>query len=244
MTAGRYRLGAEELLELGRARAVRVERRPFLMGRARPMVANAGRPVEQAYFLDVLGSVAGFLVDGLSFALTTLGDLIDVPLQILSQGVDIAFNGIAGLLGQIPIIGDILAQIVLLGGALIKFGLSIPGLALRGLGNVLGGVAKALKGSGTEKENQEKVDGAKDKIVKDAPSAIKDNVKAILNASGVTGKNLSPSVSATGEPKTTPVTPTTTVEDVTPSEGADLGTVLAIGVPAVGAVALLVALAT
>jgi len=244
VTAGRYRLGAEELLELGRARATPADRRPFLMGRARPMMANE-RPSEQVYIFDILGSVAGFLADGLSFAFTTLGDLIDIPLQILSQGVDIAFNGIAGLLQQIPIVGDLLAQIVVLGGSLIKFALSIPGLVLRGLGNILGGVAKALKGSGTEKENQEKVDGAKDKIVDGAPSALKDNVKAILNASGVTGKDLAPSVSPTGEPKPTTITPTTKIEDVTPpAEGVEIGTVLAVGVPVVGALALIVALAT
>lgn len=57
----RYRLGAEELLELGRAReGTAAERSPFLAGRATPRMpalAQAERPKEGAYFL-VLAAVA------------------------------------------------------------------------------------------------------------------------------------------------------------------------------------------
>jgi hypothetical protein len=178
----RFRLGAEELIELGRpgARAP-VLRRPFITGRVR-------RPF--LGILDILGSVAGFLANGLAFALNTLGDIVNVPLRILSQGVDIAFNAIAGILGSIPVVGELLAQIVLLGGALVKFGLSIPGLLLHGLRNVLGGVAKALDSRYSSSESQEKVDGAMQRTVDQAPSGIRDNVRAILDTSGVTGSNL------------------------------------------------------
>lgn len=246
----RYQLGAEELLELGRARNSAVSgRRPFLAGRAgaaagAPFLGNR-RPAlaqESVFILDVLGSVAGFIADGLSFALHTLGSLVDLPLNILAQGVDIAFNGVAGILREVPIIGDILAQILVMGGSLIKFGLSIPGLMLHGLGNILGGIAKALKGSG--ENTDDKVDGAKKDIVNKAPDPLKDNVKKILDASGVTGSNLTPSVSPTGQPL--PTTPGSTLPGASApgdSAGTDLTTVLAIGVPAVGVLALIAALA-
>lgn len=210
------------------------------------MMAN--RPYlgqEGAYaILDVLGSVAGFIADGLSFALNTLGSLVDLPLNILAQGVDIVFNGIGGLLKEVPIIGDLLAQILVMGGSLIKFGLSIPGLLLHGLGNILGGIAKALKGENSSGANEEKVDTAKKDIIGKAPDPLKDSVKKILDASGVSGSNLTPSVSPTGEPMpSTAPGGAAAGAGAGAGEGTDLSTMLAIGVPAIGVLALVAALA-
>lgn len=248
MSHVRYRLGAEELLELGRVESPRVDRTPFLAGRVRVHNDWLGQG-EQVYILDILGSVAGFLAEGLSFALTTLGNLLDVPLQILSQGVDIVFNSIANVFSGIPILGDLLAKVVVLGGSLIKFGLSIPGLLLRGLGNILGGVAKWLKGSGSEQGNQQKVDEAKEDITGRAPDPIKDTVKAVLDFSGVSGKDLAPNVDEdSGTPR--PEDPKDLADEkiqVGPGrpsgEGAGVESVLAIGLPVVGVVALVAALA-
>jgi len=226
----RVHLGAEELIELGRPLPIHViARQPFFLGRAPRQMGQ----------LEFLGNVAGFLVDGLSFLFTTLGDLLDVPLKILSQGVDLVFNGVADLLRNIPIVGDLLAEILVLGGAIIKFALTIPGMVLREVGNVLGGVAKALKTENSDAENEDKVDEAKDNIVEKAPSNLKDGVKAILDAGGVTGKNLTPGVTAGGQ-----VTPTTTPATVIPpvQQEAGIGTALAIGLPVVGGLILLVAL--
>lgn len=246
--APRYRLGAEELLELGRCDSgSNSGRRPFLSGRARrmPILSQAEWTSEQVYFLDLLGGIAGFLAEGLSLAFTWIGNLIDVPLQILAQGVDIAFNGVAGLLGQIPILGPLLSQVMVLGGALIKFGLSIPGLVLKGLGNVLGGFAKALKGSASESENQKGVDEAKEEITDRAPDHIKDTVKAVLDASGVSGKDLTPNVdedSGTPEPET-PGEPGGPVRRPGEPEGADWGTIVPVGLAAAGVIGLVFALA-
>jgi hypothetical protein len=250
----RYRLGAEELLELGRARNPQpvAERKPFLASRLRkPMLRQTPqRAPESVFILDVLGSVAGFVADGLSLALGALGTLVDLPLGILSQGVDVAFNGLAGLFGGIPGIGGFLSQILLLGGSLIKFGLSVPGLLLHGLGNIMGGVAKFLKGENSEGKNQDNLDGAKEEIISKAPPGLKDNVKKILDASGVTGGNLTPNVGSTGTPRPDVGTPgapgapgAVMPGDVSAAPSTDLETALAIGVPAVGAIALIAALA-
>lgn len=183
--------------------------------------------------------IGGWLADGLSFVLTQLGNLLDVPLKIISQGIDLVFNGVADLLRNIPFVGDLLAEILVLGGAVIKFGLSIPGMLLREAGNVFGGIAKALKSENSDSKNQEKVNDAKDRITEKAPLDIKDTVKGLLNASGVTGKNLTPSVSPSGE-VSAPTGPITSLPQAEPEMG--LGTVLAIGVPVVGAVVLVAAL--
>lgn len=224
----RYHLGAEELIELGRDRIMIANRRPFL----------AGRGGAELGILDMLGDVAGFLSSALGFVFNTLGDIINVPLGILSQGVDVTFNGVAGLLKNIPILGDLLAQVLVLGGSLIKFGLSIPGLALHGLGNVLGGIGKALSGENTAAENNGKVDQAKKDITNKAPDPIKANVKKILDASGVSGSNLTPNVGSNGQPMPSLSPDGTAV----PSGKSDLEQALTIGVPVVGGVALLVAL--
>lgn len=242
MTAIRYRLGAEELIELGNGKVgVDMDRRPFLSGRTK----NVRLELCSAHLgfnpLDLLADVAGYVADGLGFALNTLGDLVNIPLNILSSGVDVVFNGLAGLVGQVPILGDFLAQILVLGGSLVKFGLSIPGMLLHGLGNILGGIGKTLHGLFDEPENQRKVDAAKSDIVKQAPDAQKDAIKKVLNATGVTGRNLTPNVnqqtgvvtpsSDNGAPGATP-----------PPASGDLSTALAVGVPVAGIIALVAAL--
>ncbi len=226
----RYHLGAEELIELGRDGALVLrERRPFLAGRSRS---------PELGILDMLGDVAGFFADALAFTFNTLGDLIGVPLGILAQGVDVTFNGVAGLLKNIPILGDLLAQVLVLGGSLIKFGLSIPGLALHGLGNVMAGIGKALKGENSTAQNDAKVDQAKKDVVNKAPDPLKDNVKKIIEAAGVTGSNLTPSVSSSGQP--IPAAAGTGVP--VSEEKSDLEKALTIGVPVAGGLALLLVL--
>lgn len=234
MLANRHhRLGAEELLELGRPLPLHiVSRQPFFMGRApRSPGAELGQ-------FEFLGNVAGFLIDGISWALTNLGNLLDVPLKILTQGIDLVFNGMADLLRNIPIVGDILAGIVVLGGAILKFGLSIPGMVLREAGNLLGGIAKALKTEKSDAETQKDIDGAKKDIVSKAPDNTKEYVKAILDSAGVTGGNPAPLVSSGGQ-VSTPAGATGQLPE-TPPESAEpgIGTALAIGIPVVGALVL------
>lgn len=228
--SARPQLGAEELLELGRATyAVRYGHVPFLanrpqLGRAQPVLG------------DIFSDIGGFITGALGFTLNTLGDLVNLPLGILSQGVDIAFTGIANLLDNVPIMGPFLAQILLLGNTAIKFALSIPGLALHGLGGILMNISKALTAKNAPAENQKNVDSAKDKITSQAPPALQSAVKQALNSSGVSGQNLTPAVPPGGVPVTTPG------ETVPSLDSGDLSKALLIGIPAVGATAVLMLL--
>lgn len=221
----RYQMGAEELIELGRAgRGICHGHAPFLANR--PQLGRRGDPSLGDIFSDVGGVITG----ALGFALNTLGDLVDLPLNILSQGVDVAFNGIASLLDNVPIIGAFLGQILLLGNAVIKFALSVPGLLLHGLGGIMMNISKALTAKNTTAENQKNVDKAKDDIVSKAPAAIKGEVKKALEASGVTGSNLTPALDQSG---------------AVPAGAQDSGgleKVLTIGLPIAGAAAFLFAL--
>ena len=76
-----YRLGAEELLELGNARNKSAGiNRPYL-ARRKPMLAN--RRELGIDVINILATIAEYLRMGLSFALNTLGDIVDIPLNIL-----------------------------------------------------------------------------------------------------------------------------------------------------------------
>lgn len=225
----RYRLGAEELLELGRRSKDRGVggRSPYLAGRLRMAQAEP----EKVYVLDVLGNAAGWIAERLSLAIGTLGELANVPVSVLSQGVDVDSSAVAGILKNVPTVGDLLAQILVLGGSLIKFGLSVPGLALRGLANLTAGIAKALKENGSEG----KVGGAKGDIVDQAPAELKTDVKAVLESSGVTSQDLTPHVD-----RTTGIPMPASAEDLAQETvaGSDIGTALAVGIPVAGAAAL------
>lgn len=240
----RYRMGAEELIELGRPVPFgRPIHQPFLAGRAehesavsQPFMGQVRRRMgdraQMGDILDIAKDVGGVITGALGFVLSTLGDLVSVPLNILSQGIDIAFTNIASLLDHIPIIGGLLAQILLLGNTVVKFALSVPGMLLHGLGNIMSGISKALLAKNTPAQNQKEVDKAKGDIVGKAPPGLADAVKKALDSSGVSGSNLTPSLQTptTGLPGSVP----------TPSPqgaGTDLTGLLAVGLPVVGVTA-------
>lgn len=225
MTAIRYQLGAEELIELGSDgnKILLKNRKPFLAGR----IVKLGAPEEN--ILDTLAAVGKFLADKLVLALNTLAKIVNVPLGALAQGVDIAALNISDLLKKVPAIGNLLAEILLLGGALVKFGLSIPGLALGGLGSLLAGIARSMDGSS---DTQAQIDQAKDLVLDQAPEELKDRVEKILGMIGVSGGSLTPDVLANGQPTATPAGTSLSGAPPPPApEGSGLGKVLAVGVP-------------
>lgn len=244
MTASIYRLGAEELIELGSSRKPSASSRmggPFLSGRKDRQAFIGNRPT--LGITDILATIGTYLVKGLEFAFNALGDFIDIPMNILSQGIDIVFvDGLAGILRHVPLVGDLLAEIVVLGASVLKFGLSLPGLALHGLGNVMGNIATTLEENFTEAENQNKVDQSKEEILEKAPDELKDNVKALLDASGVSGSELVPGFDREkGKYEGTPPATDEEIEQVqtgTPPKS-DLEKALLVGAPVAGVAAIL-----
>lgn len=216
----RYRMGAEELLELGRSTgSFAAAQRPFLANR-RPFSMGDARLGD---LLDIVKDVGGIITGALGFALTTLGDLVSIPLDLLSQGVDLVFTNVAGLLSSIPIVGELLAQILLLGNVAIKFVLSVPGILLHGLGNIMTGISKALLEKNTAAQNQQNTDKAKQDIISKAPPNLQSQVSQVLNSSGMSGLNLTPSLAPGGVPPQAPA-------------GSGLTDVLAYALPAAGVV--------
>lgn len=140
------RLGAIELIELGTARrALNQHRSPFLSSR----YPRAGRSGPMLGILDFLASVGSFLAGAFEFLFKNLAALISVPLDLASKGIGVLFDGLAGFLVNIPIVGVLASELLLVGKAVIQFGLSVPGLLLKGIGNIFGEVKGALDATKT-----------------------------------------------------------------------------------------------
>lgn len=224
------RLGAIELIELGSARrALDSGHRPFLAARY-PRPHGFGPSLGQ---LDFLSSVGSFLSGAFEFIFKNLATLISVPLDLASKGVGVLFDGLAGFLKNIPIIGVLASELLLVGKAVIQFGLSVPGLLLKGIGNVFGEVKKALdvtktadqKKSDEKTANQNILDKAKAKGGDPLMNAVKD---------ALIGK---PPSNTTPPPSNNPLPPG--VADVGLGLGSpDLEKVLSVGLPIAGAAAL------
>jgi hypothetical protein len=230
----RYQLGAEELIELGidGSKVILKNRKPFLAGR----IVRLGSPEEN--ILDTLAMVGKFVAERLALALDTLSRILNVPLGVISESVDVASMVVSDLLKKVPSIGNLLAEILLLGGALMKFGLSIPGLVLGGLACLLAGIAKAMDG---RSDTQAQIDTAKESILNQASEDLKDRVEKIIGTIGISEDNLAPDVTVSGQPLTTPAGTSLSGAPPPPAPGAS--NAWAVGVPVVGAVALVTALA-
>lgn len=180
----RYSLGAEELIELGRADYASNGHQPFLSPRLRGRVAlgQADAPAPAA-------APDGFVVEALTKDLALLGKLSLVPLDIMAKSETVTFRAAGDLLDNVPAIDVLLARILLLGNAAIRLGIEIPSLK-DGCGSIVKGIATAFSATGTGAQNQKALDDAQAVIV--AQASDKDQAKKILEATGVTGDDLTP----------------------------------------------------
>jgi len=178
ITMPSYRLGAEELIELGRAKnAHNAGRQPFFS--TRPRLSGAQR---MGIAVDLAKEGMAFISGQLAFAINTLADVTGVPAGIMSRGSDITLNAVSDLLEKVPAIGDLLAEILVLGGAATKSRILVPGLAPIELGNILSGVGKALGAKNTTADVARKISDAQDRVVQKAPAGSRDAVRQILGA--------------------------------------------------------------
>ena len=218
-----YRLGAIELIELGATRQRHAGRVPFLSNRSPYM---AGPRLGQ---LDFLAGVGSFLTGAFEFVFKTLASLVNVPLNLASQGIGVLFDGVAGLLKNVPILGEIAAELLLLGKSVLQWGLTVPGMLLNGVGNVFGEIKKAIDATRTSSEKKSDEDAAKKKILDKAQQKggdeLKNAVSSALSGDAPAG--------VTNVPAKQPLPPG--ADDVGKS---DLDRVLEIGLPVAGAAAL------
>jgi len=166
----RYRLGAEELIELGDSCGTPPSgRRPFLSDR-RPRLGQ----------LDILGSVGSFLSGSLEFSMTALADVVNLPLGLLSRGADALFTSLEAVLTEVPVIGVLASQILVVGNAILQFALSAPGKLLEGIADVFGSIKRALDARFSDSEQEDQRREAADKVVERAPEALRGAVRDVL----------------------------------------------------------------
>lgn len=184
MPVSRNRLGAIELVELGRGPVMPV---PLGMKRLnRPFLSNS-----RAHLGINFADIGSFLTGAFEFLFNTLADIVNVPLDLASQGIGVLFDGLAGIIANVPILGPLAAQVLLLGKSVIQWGLSVPGLLLEGVGNIFGEIKGAIDATRTDEEKDSDAKKAKEKILEKAEekggSEFKDQVKNALEGKTVTG---------------------------------------------------------
>ena len=108
------------------------------------------------------------------------------------EGVDLVLGGLADAVESIPFIGPLLGKILLLGASVIEFALNIPVRILQGTANILTGIGEFINETWGEDKKEAEINGAKEDILSQAPAGIKDGVKDILDAVGVTGSDTNP----------------------------------------------------
>lgn len=113
--------GGFDILELGRA-----------MGQDGPMIPPP------ATGFDLAGGLMGLLSDGIS----GLGTIIGAPLGVVGDAASWVIDGIAGLVGKIPVVGELVGTVLLVGKTLLNAGLSLPETVLKAFANVLGSFSK------------------------------------------------------------------------------------------------------
>jgi hypothetical protein len=143
-----------------------------------------------------IGSFLAGLFEGL---FGVLADIVSVPLDLASQGIGVLFDGLAGILANVPIVGELAAQVLILGKSVIQWGLSVPGLLLEGIGNIFGEIKGAIDATRTPAEKASDMDIAKDKILEKAKEKggdkLKTAVKDAIEGKSVTtddGRTVSP----------------------------------------------------
>lgn len=226
------RLGAIELIELGSARrALTSSHRPFLAARY-PRPHGSGPALGQ---LDFLASVGSFLSGAFEFLFKNLASLVSVPLDLASKGVGALFDGLAGFLSNIPIIGVFASELLLVGKAVIQFGLSVPGLLLKGIGNVFGEVKKALDVTKTPAQKAADEKKANDNILSKAQAKGGD---PLMNAvkDALLGKPPSNTTPPPNPPN--PLPPGGETVGTSIGQSSDADQILKVGLPIAGAAAL------
>lgn len=237
----RYRLGAEELIELGDSenQIILRNRKPFLAGRLRES-ASLGTPPSPMSTVDALSIVSKEIADRLTLALSTMASVMNMQLGSLAQSPEIAAKAAAGLLDSCPTTAKLYAQILLFGGTLAKYGLSVPDLGLQGLSTILAGLKMAV----VQKLSAQEIDAffreALEEILVKTSDQNRMAMQIALDSLGASGSNPTPSVSESGQPMVSPAGTSGPAPGTSQKGAPGIETALAVGT--VGVVALVTAL--
>lgn len=177
------RMGAVELIELGNskgspamvANTVAAKRWAIPATHVGPGTGTGAR-------LGILGDVVNYLFtfvgNGLSSVTNILSQILSVPVSLVGGGVNVILTSFASVVGQVPIIGELTAAIILAANSVIQAAIQIPVQILEMIGN-LGKAFATLS-----PDQQKTLTGlAVKQLIGSSPPEIKDQVsKAVESA--------------------------------------------------------------
>ncbi len=243
MSTTSHRLGAIELIELGRSSSnAPVLRRPFLSGPHTVLLGpQLGLPFAD---IDV------FLVDTFGFLFDTMADILNVapseqvgvrpPLrQALGDGV--VFDRVSMMLVNIPSLGILISEVLLLAKAVLIWNLGVPGLTRENIESLFGELKAALDATAPEEMKEEDELRARSQILDRAEKTGSDELRQAVDQilRGETPKD----VAGAPEPTAPEDLPAGADEIGRAEESSDLEKALVIGIPiiAISALVFLVA---
>jgi len=132
---------ADCVIEMGRigSRTITIQesnltRQRELFNHALGQLQQLGQdPVPGTSTPGIFQTLLGFLGSGLG----VLGDVVGFPLNLIGTGGDFIIRTLADLAKNVPIVGELISDILLAGNTLLQAGLSLPGATLAMLGNLL-----------------------------------------------------------------------------------------------------------
>lgn len=151
-----------------RAAMAREGRGPFLANRARPRMGDPA-------------GVGSFLLGLVSDGVGVIADIVRVPADLLTRGVGAVSERVAGVIWEIPVLGELVAQILLAINAVTAFALPVPTGLLSGIANVFENLSNALdSGTSGAADRGRKVQAARGNIIESAPPELRREVQGLI----------------------------------------------------------------
>ncbi len=129
--------------------------------------------------LDFARDIGSFLTAAFLSLFETLASVVNIPVDVASSGAGLLLEELAALLVNVPIIGVVASEVLLLGKAVLQWGLSVPGLLLENIVNIFGEIKNAIDATTTPDEQKKNEAEAKNKIL---DRAQQKGSKALRNA--------------------------------------------------------------
>lgn len=180
------RMGAIELIELGNARNPAMVENAVAGKRFTIAETHIGPGTGTHARLGILGDVVNyfftFVGKGLSSVTGALSQILSVPVSLIGTGVGTILTTFAGIVGQVPILGELTAAIILAANSIIQAAIQLPGQILEMIGNL----GKAFA---TLSPDQQKsfTSLAMKELISSSPSEIKDQVSSAVETAAPPG---------------------------------------------------------
>ena len=178
----RYRLGAQELLELGRVSIeARGPREPFFARRR--MGAN-----------DIALEARLNLGESFGAVLTAISKVVRVTPEAMAASPKAAKEYILLLIKNSPTMENYVLGLLVLASVIVKEGVRAIGPTQEQVSNILVGAGEAVMEVVPESELPERLLAAENRIIEKTPEGLREKVRQMISGSGISPGNLAPNL--------------------------------------------------